>query len=77
MQTFDQALLYHVQRDRVSMNDALKAATHPHDFKLLVASDGQRSTSVESVLPDEAPEEPAGVAPTNGAEPSVSGMPGA
>ena len=77
MQTFDQALLYHVQRDRVSMDDALKAATHPHDFKLLVASDGQRSTSVESVLPDEPPEEPAGVAPTNGAEPSVSGMPGA
>jgi twitching motility protein PilT len=77
MQTFDQALLYHVQRDRVSMDDALKAATHPHDFKLLVASDGQRSTSVESVLPDETPEEPAGVAPTNGAEPSVSGMPGA
>jgi twitching motility protein PilT len=77
MQTFDQALLYHVQHDRVSMEDALKAATHPHDFKLLVASDGQRSTSVDSVLPEEAPEEPAGVAPTNGAEPSVSGMPGA
>jgi twitching motility protein PilT len=77
MQTFDQALLYHVQLGRVSMDDALKAATHPHDFKLLVASDGQRSTSVESVLPDDAPEEPAGVAPTNGAEPSVSGMPGA
>jgi twitching motility protein PilT len=77
MQTFDQALLYHVQHDRVSMEDALKAATHPHDFKLLVASDGQRSTSVDSVLPDEAPDEPAGVAPTNGAEPSVSGMPGA
>ena len=26
-----------------SMEDALKAATHPHDFKLLVASDGQRA----------------------------------
>jgi twitching motility protein PilT len=77
MQTFDQALLYHVQRDRVSMDDALKAATHPHDFKLLVASDGQRSTSVETVLTHEEPEEPAGVAPTNGAEPSVSGLPGA
>ena len=49
MQTFDQALLQHVQAGRVSMEDALKAATHPHDFKLLVASDGQRSTSVESV----------------------------
>jgi twitching motility protein PilT len=53
MQTFDQALLTHVQAGRVSMEDALKAATHPHDFKLLVASDGQRSTSVESVFSGE------------------------
>jgi twitching motility protein PilT len=50
MQTFDQALLTHVQNDRVSMEDALRAATHPHDFKLLVSSGGIRSTSVEQVL---------------------------
>ena len=50
MQTFDQALLAHVQAGRVAMDDALRAATHPHDFKLLVSSDGQRSTSVEQVL---------------------------
>jgi twitching motility protein PilT len=50
MQTFDQALLGHVQNGYVTMEQALKAATHPHDFKLLVASDGQRSTSVESVM---------------------------
>jgi twitching motility protein PilT len=50
MQTFDQALLAHVQAGRVSMEDALNAATHPHDFKLLVTSDGQRSTSVEHVF---------------------------
>ena len=50
MQTFDQALLDHLQKGRVSMEDALKAATHPHDFKLLVSSDGQRSTSVDQVL---------------------------
>jgi twitching motility protein PilT len=50
MQTFDQALLAHVQAGRVSMEDALKAATHPHDFKLLVSSGGQRSTSVEQTL---------------------------
>ncbi|HWH45131.1 MAG TPA: type IV pilus twitching motility protein PilT [Thermoleophilaceae bacterium] len=50
MQTFDQALLAHVQGGRVSMEEALKAATHPHDFKLLVASDGQRSTSVDQVV---------------------------
>jgi twitching motility protein PilT len=50
MQTFDQALLSHVQAGLVSMEDALKAATHPHDFKLLVSSDGQRSTSVDQVF---------------------------
>jgi twitching motility protein PilT len=50
MRTFDQALLEHVQAGRVSMEDALRAATHTHDFKLLVASDGQRSTSIEQVL---------------------------
>jgi hypothetical protein len=32
------------------MEEALRAATHPHDFKLLVSSDGQRSTSVENVM---------------------------
>jgi twitching motility protein PilT len=79
MQTFDQALLYHVQQDRVSMEDALKAATHPHDFKLLVSSDGLRSTSVESLAvdsPDEPEPEPAAQA-ANGSEPSVSGAHGA
>ena len=73
MQTFDQALLHHVQQGRVAMDDALKAATHPHDFKLLVSSDGLRSTSVESVLdtPEDEPED--APANGNGAEPSVSG----
>jgi twitching motility protein PilT len=50
MQTFDQALLAHVQNGLVSMADALKAASSPHDFKLMVASDGQRSTSVDQVF---------------------------
>ncbi len=50
MQTFDQALLAHVQAGRVSMEDAMKYASKPHDFKLLVSSDGQRSTSIEHVL---------------------------
>jgi twitching motility protein PilT len=68
MQTFDQALLRHVQAGRVSMDDAMKAATHPHDFKLLVSADGQRHTSVESVFADEAEDD--------GAEPAVSGAPG-
>jgi twitching motility protein PilT len=54
MQTFDQALLEHVQAGRVTMEEAIKAATHPHDFKLLVSSDGQRSTSVDQVFSESA-----------------------
>jgi twitching motility protein PilT len=50
MQTFDQALLAHLQAGRISMDEALRAATHQHDFKLLVAAEGQRSTSVEHIL---------------------------
>ncbi len=49
MQTFDQALLGLFQDGTISMDEALKAATHPHDFKLLVAAEGQRSTSVEQI----------------------------
>jgi twitching motility protein PilT len=49
MQTFDQALLSLYQAGTISMDEALKAATHPHDFKLLVAAEGQRSTSVEQI----------------------------
>jgi twitching motility protein PilT len=49
MQTFDQALLALYQDGRISMDEALKAATHPHDFKLLVAAEGQRSTSVDQI----------------------------
>jgi twitching motility protein PilT len=46
MQTFDQALLGHYQAGRVSMEQALRVATSPHDFKLLVAADGRTSTSM-------------------------------
>jgi twitching motility protein PilT len=53
MQTFDQALLNLYRDGKISMDEALKAATHPHDFKLLVASEGQRSTSVEHIYSSE------------------------
>jgi twitching motility protein PilT len=42
MQTFDQALYAHVQSGRVRVEDALAASTSPHDFKLLLESDGPR-----------------------------------
>jgi twitching motility protein PilT len=71
MQTFDQALLTHVQAGRVAMEDAMKAATSPHDFRLLVSSDGQRSTSVDSVFGGDEPEIGNGSQPAVGSLPSV------
>src|SRR5919197_1512572 len=50
MQTFDQALLGHLQAGRITMDEALRAATHPHDFKLLVAADGRKATTMEHIL---------------------------
>jgi len=73
MQTFDQALLKHVQAGRVSMEEALRAATHPHDFKLLVSSDGQRSTSVENVMGE--PEDEPADAGSNGNQFAGTGLP--
>jgi twitching motility protein PilT len=49
MQTFDQALLQHVQAGRVAMEDAVQAASSPHDFKLLVAGDGRTATSMSDL----------------------------
>jgi twitching motility protein PilT len=71
MQTFDQALLKHFQAGRVSMEDAIRAASSPHDFKLLVAGEGRTSTSMADLNGSErggsaAPAEP---------EPPVGPMP--
>jgi twitching motility protein PilT len=49
MQTFDQALLEHYQAGRVSMDDALRVASSPHDFKLLVAADGRVATTMDDL----------------------------
>jgi twitching motility protein PilT len=49
MQTFDQALLQHYQAGRVSMEDAMRVASSPHDFKLLVAGEGRTATSMKDL----------------------------
>jgi twitching motility protein PilT len=54
MQTFDQALFDHVKAGRVDVENALRAATSPHDFKLLLAADGRRGTTMEDVASAEA-----------------------
>src|SRR6478736_5230720 len=40
MQTFDQHLLKHLQAGRITYDEAMRAATSPHDFKLMVAASG-------------------------------------
>jgi twitching motility protein PilT len=74
MQTFDQALLHHHKAGRVSIEDALRVATSPHDFRLLVASDGRTATSMDDMVtssPGAAGEEPAVRAAPAAGEPPV------
>jgi hypothetical protein len=53
------------------MEDALKVASSPHDFKLLVAADGRTSTTMDDVS-DKQPEiEPADPAEPYQPEPPV------
>ncbi len=49
MQTFDQALFHHVKAGRVTTEEALKVASSPHDFKLLLQADGRQSTTMADV----------------------------
>jgi twitching motility protein PilT len=49
MQTFDQALFGHVKAGRVTFEEAMKVASNPSDFKLLMQADGRRGTTMEDV----------------------------
>jgi twitching motility protein PilT len=49
MQSFDQALFEHLKAGRITMEQALQAASSPHDFKLLVAADGKRGTTMDDL----------------------------
>jgi twitching motility protein PilT len=54
MQTFDQALFGHVKAGRVTFEDAMRVASNPSDFKLLMQADGRRGTTMEDVAAAEA-----------------------
>jgi twitching motility protein PilT len=58
MQTFDQALFGHVKAGRVTFEDAMRVASSPHDFKLLMQADGRRGTTMDDVASVEAKREP-------------------
>jgi twitching motility protein PilT len=49
MQTFDQALLGHVERGEVSEEVAMETASSKHDFKLMLQAGGQRASGIEQV----------------------------
>jgi twitching motility protein PilT len=54
MQTFDQALYGHVKAGRVSFEDAMRVASSPHDFKLLMQAEGRQGTTMDDVASAEA-----------------------
>jgi twitching motility protein PilT len=67
MQTFDQHLLQHLQAGRITMDSAMRVATSPHDFKLMVAAaakpeaDGsgpEAEVTLDEPAPELAPEPP-------------------
>jgi twitching motility protein PilT len=49
MQSFDQHLFEHLKAGRVAMQTAVQFASSPHDFKLLVAADGKRGTTMDDL----------------------------
>jgi twitching motility protein PilT len=55
MQTFDQHLLQHLHAGRVTMDDAMRVATSPHDFKLMVAASAKPADGPEATI--DAPQE--------------------
>jgi twitching motility protein PilT len=58
MQTFDQALFGHVKAGRVTFEDAMRVASSPHDFKLLMQADGRQGTTMEDVAAAESKRQP-------------------
>jgi twitching motility protein PilT len=50
MQTFDQALLGHVVEGSISEETAFEVASSAHDFKLMLAAQGQRASGIEQVM---------------------------
>jgi twitching motility protein PilT len=66
MQTFDQHLLEHVQAGRITMDAAMRVASSPHDFKLMVAAAAD--------APVGEPDEPSGPA-ESAYEPALSAPP--
>ena len=76
MQTFDQALYHHVKAGRVSEQEAMRVASNPSDFKLLLQAEGRKGTTMEDVAQATARREgqdaPGPATPPQPASPAVS-----
>jgi twitching motility protein PilT len=72
MQTFDQALYGHVKAGRVTFEDAMRVASSPHDFKLLMQAEGRKGTTMDDVA---SAEERRGDAPSAPDPPPAGGRP--
>ncbi|HEX3909858.1 MAG TPA: type IV pilus twitching motility protein PilT [Solirubrobacteraceae bacterium] len=72
MQTFDQALFGHVKAGRVTFEDAMRVASSPHDFKLLMQADGRQGTTMDDVA---SAEERRGEAGPGAGAPPAGGRP--
>jgi len=49
MRTFDQSLLGYVMEGRIAEDVALRYASSPHDFKLMLAAGGQSASGIEQL----------------------------
>jgi twitching motility protein PilT len=49
MRTFDQSLLGYVMEGKLAEDVALRYASSPHDFKLMLAAGGQRASGIEQL----------------------------
>jgi len=75
MQTFDQALYGHVKAGRVTFEDAMRVASSPHDFKLLMQAEGRQGTTMDDVASAEERRDaaaPAPAAPAGGGRPPLT-----
>jgi twitching motility protein PilT len=77
MQTFDQHLLQHLQAGRITMDAAMRVATSPHDFKLMVAASASKRRRPGDPAPEAADEHAvaAGAEPPAVGEPRAVGVP--
>jgi twitching motility protein PilT len=78
MQTFDQHLLQHLEAGRITYEQAMRTATSPHDFKLMVAAGTKdpRRLGNEPAAPADGGAAPGAVGVATSVPPSPSPVPG-